>query len=76
MRGRTWSGARNEIAAKVKELFYTMLALQARRRAADAAIAAAAERLKEGRDAVETGTVLPLRAMQAGRHRWRRGRAS
>lgn len=57
--------ARNEIAAKVKELFYTLLTLHARERAADAAMAAAAQRLKEGQDAVDTGTVLPLRAMQA-----------
>ena len=57
--------ARNEIAAKVKELYYTLLGLQARRRAAQAATVAAEERLKEGRDAVDTGTALAVRAMQA-----------
>ncbi|HWQ52591.1 MAG TPA: efflux RND transporter permease subunit [Bryobacteraceae bacterium] len=57
--------ARNEIAAKVKELYYTLLGLEARRKAAQAAITAAEERLKEGRDAVETGAALQVRAMQA-----------
>lgn len=57
--------ARVEIAAKVREVYYTLLGLQARQRAAQAAITAAEEKLKEGRDAVETGTVLEVRAMQA-----------
>jgi outer membrane protein TolC len=57
--------ARVEIAAKVRELYYTLLGLQAKRRAVQAAIAAAEERLKEGRDAAETGTALEVKAMQA-----------
>ncbi|NLF27465.1 MAG: TolC family protein [Clostridiales bacterium] len=57
--------ARVEIAAKVREVYYTLLGLQARERAAKAAITAAEEKLKEGLDAVETGTVLEVRAMQA-----------
>jgi multidrug efflux pump subunit AcrB/outer membrane protein TolC len=57
--------ARVEIAAKVKELYYTMLGLQARQRAAHAAIVAAEARMKEGRDAADAGTALEVRAMQA-----------
>ena len=57
--------AQVEVAAKAKELYYTLLALQAHRRAAQAAVVAAEERLKEGRDAAETGTALEVRAMQA-----------
>jgi len=63
---RTQAGrARVEIAAKVKELYYTLLGLQARQRAAKAAIVAWEERLKEGRDAADTGTALEVRAMQS-----------
>ncbi|MCC6858515.1 MAG: efflux RND transporter permease subunit [Bryobacterales bacterium] len=57
--------ARVEIAARVKELYYTLLGLRARGRAARAAVTAAEARLKEGQDAVETGTALAVRAMQA-----------
>jgi len=49
----------------VKELYYAVLGLQARQRAAKAAIVAAEERLKEGRDAADTGASLEVRAMQA-----------
>lgn len=63
---RTQAGrARVEIAAKVKELYYALLGLQAKRSAAKAAIVAAEERLKEGRDAADTGTVLEVKALQA-----------
>jgi outer membrane protein TolC len=63
---RTQAGrARVEIAAKVRELYYALLGLQAKRLAAQAAIVAAAERLKEGRDAADTGTALEVKAMQA-----------
>jgi multidrug efflux pump subunit AcrB/outer membrane protein TolC len=57
--------ARVEIAAKTKELYYALLGLQARKLAAQAAITAAEERMKEGRDAADTGTALEVRAMQA-----------
>ena len=57
--------ARVEIVAKVKELYYATLGLQARQRAAKTAIVAAEERVKEGRDAADTGTALEVRAMQA-----------
>jgi multidrug efflux pump subunit AcrB/outer membrane protein TolC len=57
--------ARVEIAAKVKDLYYMMLGLQARQRAAQAATVAAEARMKEGRDAADTGTALEVRAMQA-----------
>jgi multidrug efflux pump subunit AcrB/outer membrane protein TolC len=63
---RTQAGrARIEVAAKVKELYFTVLGLQARKRAADAATLAEEERLKEARDAVDAGTALKVRAMQA-----------
>ena len=55
--------ARVEVAAK--DLYYTMLGLRARQRAAQAAIVAMEERMKEGRDAADTGTSLEVRAMQA-----------
>lgn len=57
--------ARVEVAAKVRELYYALLGLQARQRAARAAVAAAEERLKECRDAVEAGTLLEARLLQA-----------
>ncbi len=57
--------ARVEIAAKVKEVYYSLLGLRARQRAAKAAIVAAQERLKEGQDAAETGVSLEVRVMQA-----------
>ncbi len=57
--------ARMKIAAKVKELYYTLLSLQVKQRAARAAIVAAEERMKEGRDAVATGASLEVKAMQA-----------
>lgn len=57
--------ARVEVAARVKELYYTLLGLEARRHAAEAAVAAAEERYKEARDAVETGTALEVKQMQA-----------
>ena len=57
--------ARVEIAAKVKELYYTLLGLQARQRAAKASITAAEERLNEARNATDTGVSLDVHAMQA-----------
>lgn len=57
--------ARVEVAAKTRELYYTLLGLEARQRAAEAAVAAAEARLKESRDASEAGTTLAVRTMQA-----------
>jgi outer membrane protein TolC len=57
--------ARVEIAAKTKELYYTLLGLQMRKLAAQAAVNAAEERMMEGRDAADTGTALEVRVMQA-----------
>jgi multidrug efflux pump subunit AcrB/outer membrane protein TolC len=54
-----------EVAAKVKEIYYGLLGLQARLRATKAAIVAGEERLKESQDAVEAGTALQVRVMQA-----------
>jgi len=57
--------ARVEVAAKTKELYYTLLGLEARQKAAQAAVAAAQARLEESRDAAETGTALAVQAMRA-----------
>jgi multidrug efflux pump subunit AcrB/outer membrane protein TolC len=63
---KTQSGrARVEIAAKTRELYYAVLGLEARKRASQAAIVAAEERLKERKDEAESGTALEVRAMQA-----------
>jgi outer membrane protein TolC len=63
---KTQSGrARVEIASKTKELYYALLGLEARKRASQASIVAAEERLKERKDETETGAILEVRAMQA-----------
>jgi len=55
----------NEIAFKVKELFYGILATERRRDAVDAQIRAAEQRIKEARDAVESGVALEVKAAEA-----------
>ncbi|MGQ9633683.1 MAG: efflux RND transporter permease subunit [Bryobacteraceae bacterium] len=57
--------ARNEVALKVREAFYGLLLYRARIAAAERAAEAAETLLKEGRDAVDTGAALELKALEA-----------
>jgi outer membrane protein TolC/preprotein translocase subunit SecF len=56
--------AENDVAFKVKEMFYGILATERRRDAADAQIRAAELRITETRNAVETGVALELKAAE------------
>jgi multidrug efflux pump subunit AcrB/outer membrane protein TolC len=58
--------AENEIAYKVKELFYSILTTERRRDAVDAQIRAAKERIVETRNAVNTGVALEVRVLDVG----------
>ena len=54
----------NEVAFKVKEVFYGILATERRRDAVDAQIRAAELRIDETRNAVDTGVVLEVKATE------------
>ncbi len=56
--------AQNEVAFKVKEVFYGILATESRRDAVDAQIRAAELRITETRNAVETGVALEVKAAE------------
>ncbi len=56
--------AENEVAFKVKEVFYGILATELRRDAVDAQIRAAELRIKETRNAVDTGVALEVKAAE------------
>ena len=56
--------AENEVAFKVKEVYYGILATERRRDAVDAQIRAAELRITETRNAVETGVALEVRAAE------------
>ena len=56
--------AENEIAYKVKEVFYGILATGRRRDSVDAQIRAAELRITETRNAVETGVALEVKATE------------
>lgn len=56
--------AGNEVAYKVKEVFYAILATRRRRDAVDAQIRAAELRITETRNAVETGVALEVKAAE------------
>jgi multidrug efflux pump subunit AcrB/outer membrane protein TolC len=57
--------AENEVAYKVKEVYYGILATARRRDAVDAQIRAAELRITETRNAVETGVALEVKAAEA-----------
>jgi multidrug efflux pump subunit AcrB/outer membrane protein TolC len=57
--------AENEVAFKVKEVYYGILATARRRDAVDARIRAAELRITETRNAVETGVALEVKAAEA-----------
>ena len=57
--------AENEVAYKVKEVYYGILATERRRDAVDAQIRAAELRITETRNAVETGVALEVKAAEA-----------
>ena len=54
----------NEIAFKIKEVYYSILATDRRRNAVDAQIRAAELRITETRNAVETGVALEVKAAE------------
>jgi multidrug efflux pump subunit AcrB/outer membrane protein TolC len=56
--------AENEVAFKVKEVYYGILATERRRDAVDAQIRAAELRITETRNAVETGVALEVKAAE------------
>ena len=56
--------AENEVAFKVKEVFYAILATERRRDAVDAQIRAAELRITETRNAVDTGVALEVKAAE------------
>ena len=56
--------ARNEVALKVKELYYGLLSAQQRKRAAELHIAAGEERLTEAQNGVEAGAVLEMKVLE------------
>ncbi len=56
--------AENEVAYKVKEVYYGILATMRRRDAVDAQIRAAEQRIAETRNAVDTGVVLEVKAAE------------
>jgi outer membrane protein TolC len=56
--------AKDEIALKVKQLYYGLLTAQRRRQAAELRIEAGEERLREAQNGVESGTVLELKALE------------
>jgi len=56
--------AENEVAFKVREVYYSILATERRRNAVDAQIRAAELRITETRNAVETGVALEVKAAE------------
>ena len=56
--------AENEVAFKVKEVYYSILATERRRNAVDAQIRAAELRITETRNAVDTGVALEVKATE------------
>jgi multidrug efflux pump subunit AcrB/outer membrane protein TolC len=56
--------AEDEIALKMKELYYKMLTAERRKQAAELQIAAGEERLGEARNGVEAGAVLQLKVLE------------
>jgi multidrug efflux pump subunit AcrB/outer membrane protein TolC len=56
--------AENEVALKMKELYFNLLSAEQRRRAAQLRIAAGEERLTEAQNGVEAGAVLKLKALE------------
>jgi multidrug efflux pump subunit AcrB/outer membrane protein TolC len=56
--------AENEVALKMKQLYYGLLSAEKRKQAADLRIEAGEERLAEARDGVEAGAVLELKVLE------------
>ena len=56
--------AENEVALKMKELYYGLLSAERRKQAAELRIAAGEERLGEARNGVEAGAVLELKVLE------------
>ena len=56
--------AENEVALKMKELYYNLLSAEQRKQAAKLRIAAGDERLGEARNGVEAGAVLELKVLE------------
>ena len=56
--------AENEVALKMKQLYYGLLSAEKRKQAADLRIAAGEERLEEARNGVEAGAVLQLKVLE------------
>jgi multidrug efflux pump subunit AcrB/outer membrane protein TolC len=56
--------AEDEVALKMKELYYNLLSAERRKQAAELRIAAGEERLDEARNGVEAGAVLELRVLE------------
>jgi outer membrane protein TolC len=56
--------AENEVALKMKELYYGLLSADRRKQVAELSIAAGEERLSEARNGVEAGAVLELKVLE------------
>jgi multidrug efflux pump subunit AcrB/outer membrane protein TolC len=56
--------AENEVALKMKQLYYGLLSAEKRKQAADLRIEAGEERLAEARNGVEAGAVLELKVLE------------
>jgi outer membrane protein TolC len=56
--------ARNEVALKVKQLYFGLLSAQQRKRAAELRIAAGEERLTEAQNGVDAGAVLEMKVLE------------
>jgi outer membrane protein TolC len=56
--------AENEVALKMKELYYGLLSAERRKQAAELRIEAGEERLSEARNGVEAGAVLELKVLE------------
>jgi outer membrane protein TolC/preprotein translocase subunit SecF len=56
--------AEDEVALKMKQLYWNLLSAQRRQQAAELRIAAAEERLAEAQNGVESGTVLELKVLE------------
>jgi outer membrane protein TolC len=56
--------AENEVALKMKQLYYGLLSAKKRKQAADLRIEAGEERLAEARNGVEAGAVLELKVLE------------
>ena len=56
--------AEDEVALKVKQLYYGMLSAERRHQAAELRIASGEERLREARNGVESGTLLELEVLE------------